>query len=1174
LKFLPFKEARNFVHTLRLKGKTGWTDYIKSGNKPTDIPSNPDNYYKGQWQSWGDWFGTGTIAPKDRVYRRFEDSRIYVHSLGLRSISEWRKYCKSGGKPEDIPANPSNGYKKEWKDWGDWLGTGRIANQKKIYRPFVEARKFVQSLELKSAKRDWTAYCTSGQKPIDIPSGPDDVYKKEWKGWGDWIGTGYISSHKRTYRSFQEARQHTQSLGLNSENEWKQYCRSGKKPSDIPNAPSAVYKSKWKGMGDWLGTGFVALSRRKYRPFQEARQFVHSLGLMNRDSWIEFCEGKNKPSDIPNKPNHVYGSEWNGWIDWLGYEETAWSVRRVKELLRSVIDNKLIYDWADDEAALYSILHANGLLNLYSNRHHEFFNNLIGAVQTKEGLKAIEDYTNSDSEIPPDLSTFSNIQGNEDLEEQELDTASTQELNALINKQNKEDPLEYDNIRTPEEILASTNSIESVSVDEETMEFLISRSIQKLWKSVFRNTEEQNNRFVSKIQKNGNKYHDTVVDIFLSDYNGAHMIERKLPNHYSFEHRPKLMQLYVAHKVNTNNYYGNFSGTGAGKTLSAVLASRVIDSMMTVIVCPNDIVYQWKDEIQKIFPDSIVVTGKPAFHVKYDNSKHQYLILNYDKFSQSYSQNLISILIKERIDFVILDEIHYAKKRGEDKDASMRHRNLEAMISAIRNRNQEEGTKPVKVLGLSATPVINHLSEGKSLIEIITGKRYDDLSTNPTIPNANSLYQKLSTISIREMPRYNIKTNTEHVEVIAEKPKEINIKELKRNPLSIEQFLTNARIPEIIKRIQGQTIIYTEYVTEIIPKIRKAVADAGYTFTEYTGSFRDLKSFIEKKAQVLIASKPISIGLDGIQRVCNNLIINTLPWTNAQYQQLVGRLIRPGHMKNFINIHVIEANINGLFPYDRLIKWNRIEYKRTLADCAVDGVMPLKNLATPHQAQMEAVKWLERLERGEISTVVRRDLNVKLTAGEITKRVVKYGDFTKLNNKINSENSDTTHQRMLKDPREWEEYHRQYREARKTWTIVPYEEIIKRIAQLSPRLLIGDFGCGEAKILEKFGNKRVYSFDHVAINENVTACDLKSVPLSDKIDIAVFSLSLMGKNWPDYIKEAKRCLHTNGFLFIVETTKSLKGRLSKIKQVIEKQGFDIYNEEERGDFTFIEAREL
>jgi hypothetical protein len=146
----------------------------------------------------------------------------------------------------------------------------------------------------------------------------------------------------------------------------------------------------------------------------------------------------------------------------------------------------------------------------------------------------------------------------------------------------------------------------------------------------------------------------------------------------------------------------------------------------------------------------------------------------------------------------------------------------------------------------------------------------------------------------------------------------------------------------------------------------------------------------------------------------------------------------------------------------------------------------------------------------------------KVTPVEIKKRVVKYGDFTRLNNKINNENPESTHSRIVKDPKEWDEYHRQYREARKSWPVIPFDEIIKRISQLSPRLMIGGFGCGEAKILEKFGDKRVYSFDHVAINDNVTACDIKLVPLPDEaIDVAVFSLSLMGRNWPDYIKEAK-----------------------------------------------------
>jgi ubiquinone/menaquinone biosynthesis C-methylase UbiE len=97
----------------------------------------------------------------------------------------------------------------------------------------------------------------------------------------------------------------------------------------------------------------------------------------------------------------------------------------------------------------------------------------------------------------------------------------------------------------------------------------------------------------------------------------------------------------------------------------------------------------------------------------------------------------------------------------------------------------------------------------------------------------------------------------------------------------------------------------------------------------------------------------------------------------------------------------------------------------------------------------------------------------------------------------------------------------------------------------------------------------------VAINDKVTACDMKKVGLDDEaLDIAIFSLSLMGRNWHDYIKEVKRCLVTNGILIIAETTKSLKGRLYKLRDVIKEQGFDIYSDEERGDFTFIEAREL
>ncbi len=74
------------------------------------------------------------------------------------------------------------------------------------------------------------------------------------------------------------------------------------------------------------------------------------------------------------------------------------------------------------------------------------------------------------------------------------------------------------------------------------------------------------------------------------------------------------MQRLIALRVRDYQKVGNWSGTGAGKTLSAVLASRVIRAGMTIVCCPNSVVggvneKGWKSEIEKIFPASLVCTA-------------------------------------------------------------------------------------------------------------------------------------------------------------------------------------------------------------------------------------------------------------------------------------------------------------------------------------------------------------------------------------------------------------------------------------------------------------------------------------------------------------------------------------------------------------------------------------
>jgi len=59
-------------------------------------------------------------------WRKFDEARAFVHSLGLKSRADWFSYCKSGRRPEDIPSNPQNTYAEAgWAGTGDWLGYAR-----------------------------------------------------------------------------------------------------------------------------------------------------------------------------------------------------------------------------------------------------------------------------------------------------------------------------------------------------------------------------------------------------------------------------------------------------------------------------------------------------------------------------------------------------------------------------------------------------------------------------------------------------------------------------------------------------------------------------------------------------------------------------------------------------------------------------------------------------------------------------------------------------------------------------------------------------------------------------------------------------------------------------------------------------------------------------------------
>ncbi|KAL3629175.1 hypothetical protein CASFOL_026397 [Castilleja foliolosa] len=109
-----------------------------------------------------------------------------------------------------------------------------------------------------------------------------------------------------------------------------------------------------------------------------------------------------------------------------------------------------------------------------------------------------------------------------------------------------------------------------------------------------------------------------------------------------------------------------------------------------------------------------------------------------------------------------------------------------------------------------------------------------------------------------------------------------------------------------------------------------------------------------------------------------------------------------------------------------------------------------------------------------------------------------------------------------------------YQEQMSHWPEQPNDIIIKWIKKNTPSFVIADFGCGDARLSRSVKNK-VFSFDLVAHDPSVIACDMSKTPLDDaSVDVAVFCLSLMGTNFPSYLLEANRVLKPHGWLLIAE----------------------------------------
>jgi ribosomal RNA-processing protein 8 len=212
-----------------------------------------------------------------------------------------------------------------------------------------------------------------------------------------------------------------------------------------------------------------------------------------------------------------------------------------------------------------------------------------------------------------------------------------------------------------------------------------------------------------------------------------------------------------------------------------------------------------------------------------------------------------------------------------------------------------------------------------------------------------------------------------------------------------------------------------------------------------------------------------------------------------------------------------------------------------------------ETVAVPHDSDQDAASAVTATAAEKKSPSIQDAFKARLAGSR----------FRMINEELYTTTSQESFDRFSQHPELYEQYHEGFRHQVESWPENPVDVIVRILAKTysnnatnsQQSVVVADFGCGDAQLAKDLlqvkgkGGKCpfvVHSFDLVAPNDLVTACDMAHVPLpNESVDVGIFCLSLMGTNLADFVREAHRVLKRNGRLQIAEVRSRIEYSLSR-----------------------------
>jgi very-short-patch-repair endonuclease len=263
--FWPYEFAREFVQKLQLKNKRAWSDFTQTDEFSAlgRLPASPESSYGPTFTTWGDFLGTGNIANRDKTFMSLEDAKAQIRLIVPRISSEvaWRKANREGRMPASIPKNPKVYYANEgWIGWGDFLSNGQPPKNLGPFLDYEVAKAFISKLvpRVKNVA-DFRQAILDGLITNKIPRNPHHHYSKGkgWISYGDFLGTNRVANANKSFVTYEMAvtliRQVVPPILISKE--FRHARKTNEILSGLPRNPDNYYREEWKGWGEFLGVG-------------------------------------------------------------------------------------------------------------------------------------------------------------------------------------------------------------------------------------------------------------------------------------------------------------------------------------------------------------------------------------------------------------------------------------------------------------------------------------------------------------------------------------------------------------------------------------------------------------------------------------------------------------------------------------------------------------------------------------------------------------------------------------------------------------------------------------------------------------------------------------------------------------------------------------------------------